>query len=326
MRFLAALALALPPWASVAAAQVPLDGRFVAGSACPAYQSMRKGTNPGGVTTKPGATYDVLAINKAGGDHYRVRIPGAPVTEDRWVAVDCGRLAGDTATAASPSRESTDNLLALSWQPSFCETRPDTVECRTLNGGRLPDRERALSVHGLWPQPRDRTFCGVSQGNVATDQTGDWGDLPALDLSAETRARLERTMPGTASFLHRHEWTKHGTCYQAPGGAEEYFADTLNLADLVNGSAVGRFLAENAGRAVKTRDIRARFDATFGPGSGARVRVSCVEDGGRTLVSELFLALRGTIGPDPDLGALLAAARPQDPGCAEGILDRAGLQ
>ncbi|MCF8480286.1 MAG: hypothetical protein K9H25_07640 [Rhodospirillum sp.] len=222
--------------------------------------------------------------------------------------------------------ESTDTLLALSWLPAFCETMPKARECQVLNGGGMPDAARRLSLHGLWPQPRDRVYCGVSATNIKRDKAGDWKRLPAPPLSAESRARLETAMPGVASQLDRHEWIKHGTCYGAKGGAEAYIQDALALTEAVNGSAVGAFLAESVGRTVSTDAIRARFDQAFGPGTGKRVQVTCVTDGGRTLISEIKLSLRGTITPGADLGNLLGSASPQKRTCKGGILDPVGLQ
>jgi ribonuclease T2 len=217
--------------------------------------------------------------------------------------------------------ESADNLLALSWQPAFCETKPETRECQVLNRGDAPDAARRLSLHGLWPQPRDRAYCGVSAKDIKRDKAGDWKRLPAPPLSAKTRARLDAAMPGVASQLDRHEWIKHGTCYNAKGGAEEYIQDALALTERVNGSMVGTFLAESLGRTVSTDAIRARFDDAFGSGAGKRVQVTCVKDGGRTLISEIKLSLRGEITPSTDIGTLLRSASPRKSTCKGGILD-----
>ncbi|WP_413205481.1 ribonuclease T2 family protein [Rhodospirillum sp. A1_3_36] len=228
--------------------------------------------------------------------------------------------------AGTRQAESTDNLLALSWQPTFCETKPETRECRGLNRGGHPEASQRLSLHGLWPQPRDRVYCGVSAKDIKRDKAGDWKHLPVPPLSTETQARLDAAMPGVASQLDRHEWIKHGTCYNAKGGAEEYIQDALALTDAVNGSLVGTFLSESLGRSVSTDAIRKRFDQAFGPDTGARVQVTCLRDGDRTLIREIKLSLRGLITPGADLGDLLRSARPQKSTCKAGILDPTGLQ
>jgi ribonuclease T2 len=312
-----------------------LDGYFIAFEACEAFQSKNKQTNPGDVLTEPFRAYEMIAINKPGGDYFQMAVPGAPVTADRWVHASCGVHvieAGTPVTGTPPvvvtppaGSESAVNVLALSWQPAFCETKPNKAECLDLNAGVLPVTERQLSIHGLWAQPEGKAYCGVPEALVALDRAAKWSDLPEAGMDAETRELLDVAMPGTASFLERHEWIKHGTCHLGAGGADEYFDDTLRLAEAVNG-AVGAFLADHVGAEVQTADIRARFDAAFGPGAGERVQVHCAGDGGRVLVQELKISLRGVIGPDASPAELLLAAEPLSPGCPAGVIDAAGLQ
>jgi len=57
--------------------------------------------------------------------------------------------------------------------------------------------------------------------------------------------------------------------------------------------------------------------------------VKCVEDrdSGRRLISEITLALKGTIKPGIVMGDLVLAAIPDSkPGCPGGIIDPVGLQ
>jgi ribonuclease T2 len=240
-------------------------------------------------------------------------VPGVPVA------------GAPSADVAPRDGESAVNVLALSWQPAFCETRPGKTECRQLNAGELPITEAQLSVHGLWPQPEGNAYCGVPEAVVALDKASQWADLPEPPLDDETREALAVAMPGTASFLERHEWIKHGTCHRGAGGADEYFDDTLALADAINASEVAGFLAAHVGAEVETAELRARFDAAFGPGAGDRVQVHCTGDGGRTLVQEIKVATRGVIGSGAP-GELILAAEPVSPGCPRGIVDPAGLQ
>jgi ribonuclease T2 len=280
----------------------------------------------------------MLGINAPGGDFFQVRVPGAPVTADRWVHVSCGKHVveagtpvtdvpgGTTPVTPSPGTESAENVLALSWQPAFCETKPTKPECVDLNAGNLPVTEQQLSIHGLWPQPEGNAYCGVPAALVDLDRASRWSELPEVATDAESRELLEVAMPGSASFLERHEWIKHGTCYRAAGGADEYVDDALRLTEAINGSAVAGFLAENVGAQITTAELRARFDAAFGAGAGDRVQVHCAGDGGRTLIQELKVSLRGVIGPDTPAGELIRAAEPVAPGCPQGVVDPAGLQ
>jgi ribonuclease T2 len=338
--------LVLSAAALVACASLPalafesLEGYFIATASCEAYQSKNRLTNPGAVVTEPDRAYPILGLNKAGGDFFQIRIADAPVTVERWVHVDCGlhviEAGTQVATGTAPTGpvvvtppagdESEENVLALSWQPAFCETRSGKTECRQLNDGLLPVTETQLSIHGLWPQPNGNFYCGVPQSLISQDKDGRWQALPAPEVDLETRDALIVAMPGTASHLERHEWIKHGTCYKAPGGADEYFDDTLLLTDAINSSPVGAVLSEHLSGTVTAEQIRAAFDTAFGPGAGARVQVQCAGDGGRVLISELMVHLRGVISPEAEIGDLIRAADTVSAGCPQGVIDPAGLQ
>ena len=213
-------------------------------------------------------------------------------------------------------------LLAVSWQPAFCETRPGKLECKSQTAARFDATHFAL--HGLWPQPRGTDYCGVAPEPRRSDKEGRWADLPALDLSAETRTELKRVMPGTRSFLHRHEWIKHGSCYAE--AAERYFRDSLALMDGLNRSGVRGLFADNIGRRISADQVRAAFAAAFGAGAGRRVKLVCGQDGARHLIVELRINLMGPVTPARGLAALIGAAPEVGPGCAAGMVDPAGLQ
>ena len=215
------------------------------------------------------------------------------------------------------------NLLALSWQPAFCELKPGKTECEQLNAGELPVTETQLSLHGLWPQPRGKEYCGVPAGLVALDKASRWAELPEVAVDAETRELLAVAMPGTASFLERHEWIKHGTCFLGAGGADEYYDDTLRVVEAINASPVAALLAAHVGGELATADLRAAFDAAFGAGAGERVQVHCAGDGGRTLIQEVSVNLAGAIGPERRSRA--DPRRAGDAGCPRAV-DPAGLQ
>ncbi|MEO1142862.1 MAG: ribonuclease T, partial [Pseudomonadota bacterium] len=132
--------------------------------------------------------------------------------------------------------------------------------------------------------------------------------------------------PGTASFLDRHEWIKHGTCHKGEGGADEYFDDTLLVLDAINGSKIGAFFVDHIGAEVRTAEIQDLFDDVFGSGTGSRVQFQCAGDGHRTLIKELRIALVGEIAEGISVSDLLLAAQPVSAGCQRGFIDAAGLQ
>lgn len=321
-----ATAAALGTFGAAAHAEVPLAGRLIARDACPALQSIRKGTNPGEVRLEPGRAYEITAKNRPAATHYRVTVEGAEPAA-RWVAVGCGEhvVAADGSTPAPTKSEGSASgqvwVLAVSWQPAFCEGHPDKTECATQVAGRW-DADH-FTLHGLWPQRVD--YCHVAPEAVAADKNGKWGDLPEPVISAKTRQDLDRVMPGTASRLERHEWIKHGTCAPVES-ADDYFKDAIRLVDELNGSAVRTLFAQSIGREVTGAAVREAFDEAFGDGAGERVRIACTRVGGRNLVTELTLGLVGDSGAGNGLAALMAASGPTDPGCPAGIVDPVGRQ
>ncbi|HVY51348.1 MAG TPA: ribonuclease [Devosia sp.] len=208
-------------------------------------------------------------------------------------------------------------VLALSWEPAFCEASGDKPECRNE-----PEADaRRLSLHGLWPREQ---YCGVAPATVEADRRGDWSALPAPDLRPQTRDDLMDAMPGAQSALDRHEWIKHGTCSGV--SADRYFARAVLFEGTINASAVGELLARRSGRRLDQGELKAAFDTAFGAGAGDRVRLACVEDGGRRLISEITVGLYGDVMGAGGIGELIAAANPTDPGCGGGILDPVGPQ
>jgi len=324
LRTIIVLALAL--LARPAMAEVPLSGTFTATTACPAYQSISRQTNPGDISLVPGTNYELVAANKTPPTHLWLIIPGAEPNR-RWVDIGCGTtdvaLASTSDTPAQPrTYRGTQYVLAVNWQPAFCETVPNTRECR---GQRENSFEAThFTLHGLWPQPRSNEYCDVSQRDIWASRDGRWHDLPPLDLTISQRRDLDEVMPGSQSGLDRHEWTKHGTCYGAD--QREYVSDSLDLMLALNTSEVVDLFAGNIGRRITLDQVRAAFDASFGPGSGERVAMTCVRDGNRTLVTELQINLTGEITSPDDFGALLLAAEPAGSDCRSGQVDAVGLR
>jgi len=319
----ALLALSVLP----AAAEMPADGSFVAAKACPALQSIRKETNPGDVMTEPGTSYEIIAKNRKKPTHYRIEVPGAEPSA-RWVEASCGSMekvaaAPQKKPEAKSSASGPSYVLAISWQPAFCETNPKKRECRSQTENRFDASH--FTLHGLWPQPGTNIYCGVSQGERSAATDGRWGDLPRLNLTPATQAGIEKSMPGSQSFLDRYEWIKHGTCYPERN-EETYYRDSLRLIDAVNASAVQALMARSIGKEVSARQIRASFDEAFGAGAGERVRVACRDDGSRRLIAELTIGLKGDIPGGTSFTDLLFASGPTDPGCPGGIVDAVGRQ
>ena len=334
MRLIAAIALLIAGLAAVspAAAEVKVTGLFVANQACPAVQSIKKQTNPGNVVLTPGKGYKLVAANNTPATYYWIAVPGADPNL-RWVPVSCGTPAFDQpdalpappptdTTAPPPATGKAEYVLAISWEPAFCEGPPDKTECRNQTGASYEATH--FSLHGLWPQPRSKAYCNVSGADQASDKAHDWNALPPVNLTPSVKSALTHVMPGTQSLLERHEWIVHGTCSGA--SPDTYFSRAALFADTINNTAVAKLFAESIGKRLDGTTIRQAFDTAFGRGAGDRLRIACDDDGGRRLISEITIGLRGDVMGSGSIGELIAASAPTDPGCTGGIVDAVGQQ
>ncbi len=298
---------------------------FQATDACPAYQSFRKQTNPQNIHLEKGKKYQLLETHSKA-NYYRVKIDGIKRSA-RWVSGRCGQAlahCSGTATATHLNKQKYSQkkggnyLLALSWTPSFCEARPRKKECRSLTKNRYDASH--LSLHGLWPQPRNNAYCGVSNRDKSIDRNKKWHLLEPLKLSPDTIKQLAFVMPGYASNLHRHEWIKHGTCYGT--SADTYYQHSIALTQQVNQSKVGDLLANNMGKRVSLKQIRQAFDDSFGKGSGKKVDLRCDRKG---RISELWINLSGDVidkkATELVLSSLLKPALNAGFTCNKGLVD-----
>ncbi len=304
---------------------------FEANDTCPAFQSYRKKTNPGNIVLKTGKRYAVLEVNRKK-QRIRIHIDGLKKSA-RWVNGRCGTLLASCSSNVKRAVLSTNKkrfavsakpaqyLLALSWQPTFCESRPHKKECRSQTGKRYDASH--LSLHGLWPQPRANAYCEVSDTDKGIDRHKRWHLLAPVKLAQDTINELAFVMPGYQSNLHRHEWIKHGTCYGT--NADTYYKHAIALTQQVNRSAVGRLFSENLGKRITLKQLRQRFDKAFGKGSGRKVDMRCDRKG---RISELWINLKGHTtnkkASELDMSTLLKAAINAGSTCYQGVIDEAG--
>ncbi|HEY5082318.1 MAG TPA: ribonuclease [Bauldia sp.] len=318
--------------ASHARADILADGTFAASKTCPAFLSFRKSTNPGDINVQAGRSYPVISQNASPPSHYRLRVDAANPPE-RWVSIDCGTFAAAGSAASAPASPTTtaaasaatgamgkpaEYILSLSWEPAFCENHQSKPECAAETAAGFAASH--LSLHGLWPQPISKQYCNVDASLLDADKHGSWPALPAVDLSPDMKTRLDAAMPGTQSSLERHEWLRHGTCYNG-ADADTYFGEALALVDAVNGSPVQALLAANIGKQVTADQVRHAFDQAFGAGAGERVRLACEQQGSRRLLSEITIGLVGRVGIGKTPADLIMASSPTSPGCPAGEVD-----
>ncbi len=298
---------------------------FLANETCEAYQSFRKKTNPEGIHLEAGKFYRILEKNKKRGS-YRVEVEGIK-RPARWVSESCGELLSicsvnkshepkKVKSNAKRKNKQPEYLLALTWQPSFCETHARKKECRTQTTNRYDATH--WSLHGLWPQPRNNAYCGVSNMDKGIDRNKKWHLLEPLKLSQKTATELAFVMPGVASNLQRHEWIKHGTCYGSD--AEDYYSDSISLTNQINNSIVGKLFNRGVGKRVSLKQVRAHFDKAFGKGAGSKVDMRCDRKG---RVSELWINLKGEIEDDTKIASLLKNALRAGSKCQMGVIDEA---
>jgi ribonuclease I len=196
-------------------------------------------------------------------------------------------------------------VLALSWQPAFCETQPTKEECETQAAGRFDATNFAL--HGLWPNitgDDDHTYgyCDVTQGVIEQDKAGDWCDMPQLSLSDTVWQDLTVSMPGTASCLENHEWYKHSVC--AGMSPEAYFALTNALVTRFAETNFNHYVAERIGNDVARRDLLSQFDAEFGDGASDFLSLRCTKLNGISLLTEIQIVLQPDLTTLDDFAAL----------------------
>ena len=301
----------------VSHASIKMDGYFIAEKNCEAVHSIKKGTDP--FTLTKGMAYKVMAKNKPEASHYLIDIESLEENPNKWVPIECGVLLTDFKTRQIEKLEKEkDYLLAISWQPAFCQSHQSKLECETQTEDRYDATH--LSLHGLWPQPRNNAYCNVSDKDRSIDRRKAWHLLDPLGLTEETFVELFISMPGVASHLQRHEWIKHGTCYS--DSAETYYKDSLKLINKINDTNVSTLFANNIEKKITAEQIRNAFDEAFGEGSGEKVNVKC----NKGLIVELWVNLKGDINNDDNLSRLLQNAPVvNNISCESGTVDAVGF-
>ena len=191
-------------------------------------------------------------------------------------------------------------------------------ECkRTLLHG-LIKRSKGFVLHGLWPQPKNNVYCNVQRSLIALDKRGAWHCLPEPKLDKEIFEELKEVMPGVASYLHRHEWIKHGTCSGL--SANDYFKISIALTKAINNSKVATLFKRHEGKRIMLKSVAFTMDQSFGKGSGKAVVMKCK----RGLVMELWIYLDAL--SEDIKKAIEKKRRVGRNSCKSGIVDKAGQQ
>ncbi len=290
------------------------DNLIVASQSCKATNNLKATKNSGNISTISSQSYRVLDEKQ---NSIYILIPRA-LPSGRWVDKSCfntNKIPTKTevehpitATHKIPSQ----SILSLSWHDVFCETHRGKKECqRSL----FSNKEYGFVLHGLWPQPKNRAYCGVNNKLVGADKNKQWNRLPELTLSQKTKQGLNSAMPATASGLEKHEWIKHGTC--SGMSQEEYFAKATIYTKQFNRSLIASFINANRGKSITIKEIRALADRSFGLGRGDSVDMIC----DKGLVIEIRLNLGNY---NNQLSNAMSNGAKTKPSCRVGIIDKAG--
>ncbi len=279
---------------------------------CPAWNNLAHSKNISNLDLEIGKRYTVLRHHKG---QYLIKLR-QPFKTQRWVDDSClqpqrytdnSSVSNDIEKSYSLS-STTSSLLALSWSNYFCKTHPNRKECRPLYNV----SKNHLVLHGLWPQPRDNVYCGISPQLKELDKRHHWRNLPQISLLPEDKILEEIYFPGYLSGLDRHEWIKHGVCYSSD--PKQYFHDALTLTANVDKSMVGEYLRANIGASITINNLRKVFEKEYGKGSGKHIALVCRYG----KITEIRIALRGK---GDSLSTLLKNAPNLRSKCRRGIVE-----
>jgi ribonuclease T2 len=314
---LSTLALTLSFQVPASHASVVANGEFAATRACPAYQSKNSKTNPGDVQTEPGKTYNIVELNKLDAPSwYRLRVEGEN-PDKRWVAADCGTAqvtshgrppvdpdTGDSVTDCNTAGQEDSYVFAISWQPAFCEGHRNKPECKVDDPTSF--QANNFTLHGLWPNKKS---CGTRYGFCGKySSKKPFCELAPVPMQPATLEALGQVMPSAShgSCLQRHEWYKHGTC-QLQWNADQYFKESMRLLNDFNSSGMAKFMQDNMGKPVKTKDFFAAVDQAFQKDAHKRMQISCYE--GKLV--DIYINLPVQIEKEDSLVSLLSKAAPR---------------
>ena len=278
--------------------------------ACEAYNDLKHNKNYGHIVLEPNSSYEVAREQKG---NYYIKVPNANPTM-RWVSVDCfnnssSNLSSETKVT-SKEDSNLDSVLVLSWHNSFCETHSNKKECKRDGG----EAKNHLVLHGLWPQPRSNVYCGLDEGIINLDKSKRWNALPKLNLKPEVVELMQKYMPGFKSNLQRHEYYKHGSCYDKD--PNRYYLDALKLTKRVD-ETIGEYLRVNIGKRVKTINIKKIAQRLISKDIKNKIALKCK----RGILNEIWISLKGK---GDKLKDLIKNAKQIRSNCQEAIVDAPG--
>jgi len=223
----------------------------------------------------------------------------------------------DRSPNTSASERTDSSWLVVTWGPSFCAVEPSNSICES---GEIGDMGRTLILHGLWPQPPENQYCGVSKTLVDRERNHRGSDMPPLELSDDVRTSLQSVMVNSAN-LAPHEWYTHGTCSGVT--PNEYFGDAAALTEQVRQVLDPVFKSAEGGQ-ITLGAVRDRIEEEFDAGGAEHVGLACrTGTGGAAVVVDVRLSLPRVVDMSADglsLGDLLAKSPPISSDCQQGSI------
>lgn len=283
----------------------PVQGQFEATKSCPAYISKNKKSNPDNLESTPQQSYQLIEVNRnKNPDWLRIVFPDN-ANPLRWINASCGTALyeiHDTSSCNQNAGHADSYVLALSWQPAFCQTygyEAGKPECLKLKPGSY--QASHLVLHGLWP---NQDNCGQNYGFCEAEPQKSHCDYPALNLDTDTAKKLQVVMPSYAygSCLERHEWYKHGTCQILSQSA--YFDLASRLTKEADQMPLGIYLHEHLGERVARKQLEDQVRASFGKDATRKVYLGCKNG----LLVDIFVQLPPLIPATESLESLVKKA------------------
>lgn len=296
-----------------------VKGYFKAALSCPGYISKNKLTNPDNLFTRPDQIYPLKEVNNFDNPTWlRVIISESTTQVLRWVSVDCGTVdfeKTEAATCEQIAGLADSYVLALSWQPAFCETYGyDAGKPECLH---LPEQSWQAShlvLHGLWP---NQDSCGEHYGFCGVPQASKHCDYAPVQLNEQVAKQLRVFMPAFAfgSCLERHEWNKHGSCQKL--SSDDYFAKALRLTEEADQTMLGTYLQEHRGQVVARADLRSILRQAFGEEADRNVYLGCKKG----YLVDIFIDLPAQIPTNQSINELIKKAPgfSRQDGCPERV-------
>ena len=237
-----------------ALAEMPAEGTFVAAKACPALQSIRKETNPGGGDDRaPSTSYQPCVAQQPASRPSSLpgrcsgrgsRRSGGSAARNAARSVPAAAAEGG-ARSLQPVKPEAADAFPMCWRSAGSPPSAREVPQAPSAAAQTEHRFDAYELHA-------RTACGRSPAPTSTaasagreralppseGRLGGPAAAPRCRLATQARPRGP-SMPGSRSpILDRHEWVEARQLLSRRVIPKPIYRDSLRLLAAINGSPV----------------------------------------------------------------------------------------